>query len=311
MPNSSLFTELDRAADALADPVLTIGNFDGVHRGHRAIFERTRELADRLGGEAVAVTFSPHPVRFFRPDAEPFRLTTDDQKFQLIRETGIEVVVAVDFDAHLANLSPEDFVSAVIDGGLGAQHVVVGDNFAFGKDRAGTTDDLREIAGRAGIGTTILDEIEIDGGVVSSTRIREALRDGRVNRAENLLGRNYRLLGRVESGDARGRELGYPTANIAASNLVPGDGIYATYLHTPDESDLPAATSIGTRPTFEDGSRAVEAHAIDRDDLDLYGKSVELEFVEFLRPEREFDSARELVEQMERDTSRARGLLRE
>lgn len=311
MSRSSVFHSLDRAGANLADPVVTIGNFDGVHVGHRAIFEHTCDTARKLGVEAVAITFSPHPVRYFRPETGPFRLTTDEQKFELIQSCGIDAVVAVEFDEDLANLTPDEFVDTVIDGEIGAQHVVVGANFAFGKNRAGSTDDLRRIAARAGIETDILDEIEVAGDVVSSTRIREALRRGEVATAAQLLDRKYRLVGQIESGHGRGRDLGYPTANLAAENLVPGDGIYATYLHGPDDSVLPAATSIGTRPTFDDEGRTVEAHVLDRENLSLYGAPVELEFVEFLRPEREFESADELVDQMEKDVEQTREVLAE
>jgi len=229
----------------------------------------------------------------------------------LIRDCGIDSVVTLKFDDELASLAPEEFVAKIIDDGLGAQFVVVGANFAFGKNRAGSTEDLRRLSARAGIETDILDEVELGGEVVSSTRIREHLRDTDVSRAADLLDRNHRITGTIEKGAGRGREIGYPTANLAPKNLVPGDGIYATYLHVPDRGTLPAASSIGTRPTFDDEGRTVEAYVLDRDDLDLYGETVELEFVEFVRPEREFSSADPLTAQMEEDVEAVRNILKD
>ena len=306
---SDVFHTLDEAAAHLESPVVTIGNFDGVHMGHRTIFRRVDELACDAGVRSVALTFSPHPVRFFRPDVDEFRLTTDRQKFRLIREAGIDHVVALRFDQNVASLSPSDFVGDIIDNGLRASKTLVGANFRFGKNRAGSTDDLVRLCSDRGIDTEICEEVEYDGDTVSSTRIRQELSESNVRYASKLLERNHTVEGLVVKGEQRGRDLGFPTANIEPENLVPGDGIYATFLHIPGESPLPSATSIGYRPTFEGDGRTIECFVLDREDLDLYGEGVELEFVQFVRPELEFEGSEALVEQMHEDVRDVRSIL--
>ncbi len=309
MDQPGVFFDLDTAGNAVDDPVVTIGNFDGVHIGHREIFERAIDRADDAGVASLALTFTPHPVRFFRPDADAFRLTTDSQKFDLIKETGVDAVFALRFDQNIASLSPEAFVEQLLDQGLSASRVIVGANFAFGKNRAGSTDDLERLCDEHGIVTDICRKVRYGGEVVSSTRIRGCLEEGKVGEAAELLGRRHRVVGRVIEGDKRGRELGYPTANLQTENLVPADGIYATYLHVQGEDSYPAATSIGTRPVFDGDERTTEAYVLDRDNLDLYESTVELEFVEYIRDERDFSDSAALVEQMERDVEQTRKIL--
>lgn len=309
MDQPGVFFDLDTAGRAFDDPVVTIGNFDGVHIGHRQIFRRAIRRADEAGVASVALTFSPHPVRYFRPDADEFRLTTDSQKFDLIKATGLDAVFALQFDRDIANLSPETFVDQLLEDGLGASCVIVGANFAFGKNRAGSTEDLERLCEERGIATDIRQKVRHSGEVVSSTRIRGCLEEGGVDDATDLLGRRHRVTGHVVEGDKRGRELGYPTANLKTENLVPADGIYATYLHVRGERRYPAATSIGTRPVFDGAERTTEAYVLDRDELDLYGKRVELEFVEYIRDERDFTDAAALVDQMERDVEETRKIL--
>ena len=309
LDTSKVHRSLASAGRQLEAPVVTIGNFDGVHIGHQAIFRRVAQRANRKGVEAVALTFAPHPVRFFRPDTDEFRLTTDEQKFRLILEQGIDEVVALRFDENLASLGPDEFVETILHQGLGASEALVGTNFAFGKGRTGTTDDLQRLCSERGIETELCEKVEYDGDTVSSTRIRNKLEEGRVAYAAELLGRRHRVSGKVVEGDRRGRELGYPTANLRAENLLPSDGIYATYLHVEGEAPLPSASSIGVRPVFDGSERTTESYVLDRDDLELYGREVELEFVEFVRPERDFDSPDALVEQMEDDVDRVRAIL--
>ena len=308
MQREGVFHDLDEAGRHLDSPVVTIGNFDGVHIGHRAIFDRANHYADDEGVASLALTFTPHPVRFFRPDADEFRLTTDDQKFRLIRGNGIDYVLALPFARSVANLAPEAFVERILDDGLGASRVIVGANFAFGKNRAGTTDDLERLCRERDIAADICEKVEYGGEVVSSTRIRGELEAGHVAEAAELLGHRHRVAGTVVEGDKRGRELGFPTANIEPDNLVPANGIYATFLHT-DGERLPSATSIGVRPTFDGGGRTTECYVLEGDDWDLYGEAVELEFVEFIRPERAFDDADALVAQMEEDVREIRKIL--
>ncbi|MFB6350356.1 MAG: bifunctional riboflavin kinase/FAD synthetase, partial [Bradymonadaceae bacterium] len=297
MEHEGVFSDLDEAGRQLDSPVVTIGNFDGVHIGHQAIFGRANTCAEEADVPSLALTFSPHPVRFFKPDADEFRLTTDAQKFRLIRQHDIDAVLALPFDRSVAELEPDAFVDRILDRGLDASRVIVGANFAFGKNRAGSTEDLERLCRNRDIAADICEKVEYGGEVVSSTRIREALGDGKVAAAADLLGRNHRVAGTVVEGEGRGRDLGYPTANIAPQNLVPADGIYATYLHIPDEGPLPSASSLGTRPTFEVGNRTTECFVLEGKDWDLYDQDVELEFVEYIRPERAFDEVDELVEQ--------------
>lgn len=309
MGDPTIYYDLAEASENLQTPVVTIGNFDGVHVGHQAIFEWVAGRAHARGLPAVALTFRPHPVRYFRPDVPEFRLTPDDVKFRLMGDFGLDAVVALPFDEHLATLAPDAFVRTILLDGLNVDTVAVGANFRFGQGRAGSTDDLRRMAAERDVDTRIFEELEVEGEVVSSTRIREALADCDVSVAERLLGHPYSLYGTVVHGEKRGRQLGYPTANIDAEHLIPGDGIYAARL-TVGRETMPAATSIGVRPTFEGEQRTVEAFVLDApDDLDLYDRRVALDFVEFIRPEEEFETARALVAQMDDDVARVREIL--
>lgn len=310
-PDIPVYDRLDDARDALERPVVPIGNFDGVHLGHRAIFDRANaiaEAAEPVNPPVVGLTFRPHPVRFFKPDADDFRLMSDAQKFHHMGTAGLDAVVALSFDRNTADKPPEAFVRSIIDEGLDARHVVVGSNFRFGKDRAGSTEDLRRLCAELDIGCDVLDEVTHDGEVISSTRIRELLASGEVGDAATLLGRPYTLSGLVVSGAGRGSDLGYPTANIDPENpvLVP-HGVYASRISWNGQRHL-AATSIGVRPTFKDEDAVtVEAFVLDAPvDLDLYDQNVDLQLDEFLRPELAFDSSEELVDQMDEDVSSIR-----
>ncbi|MFW5966622.1 MAG: bifunctional riboflavin kinase/FAD synthetase [Persicimonas sp.] len=311
MVQHAVYRTLETAARQLDSPVVTIGNFDGVHLGHQAIFARVRKLADDREAPAVAVTFCPHPVRYFRPDAPPFRLTTEEQKQRLLAEYGLHASVMLDFNEDLAELSPEKFVAQVLDEGLSATAVVVGQDFAFGQGRAGTTDDLERLCAQRGIEAHIVPHVELDGEPVSSTRVRKAIEQGDMDLTTRLLGRPYRIGGEVVRGEQRGRRLGFPTANIATENpLLPPNGVYATTLHVDDFAPLHSITNVGTRPTFGESEITVETFVLggdgQPDQLDLYGAHVELDFWKMVRPERAFESADELIEQIERDVDQVR-----
>jgi riboflavin kinase/FMN adenylyltransferase len=309
MGPTGIFHDLETAREALSNPVVTIGNFDGVHLGHQTIFEWVVDAAEERSAPSIALTFVPHPVRYFKPDTEEFRLTTDAEKFRLIEEAGLDAIVALTFDGHVASLEPDEFVAHILHEGLGAAAVAVGANFRFGQGRAGTTDDLKRLADDHGIDSKIFSEVTVDDRPVSSTRIRDALREGRVSEASSLLGRPYRLSGTVVRGEQRGRELGYPTANIEAEHLVPGHGIYATNLIL-DGTSYPAATSIGVRPVFEGTNRTVEAYVLDApSDFDIYDRDVQLDFHAYIRDERDFESSEALVRQMDRDIKDVRQAL--
>ncbi len=296
----------------LGRTVVVIGNFDGVHLGHRQVLARARAIADADGLAVVAVTFDPHPMAVLRPEHAPSTLTTMAVRAELLGDAGADAVLAVPFDREVAAWSPREFVERVLVGALGAAAVVVGANFRFGSRAAGDVATLEELGAEHGF---TVEGIPLDGGpmVWSSTYVRTCLATGDVAGAAEALGRPYAVRGTVVRGDQRGRELGYPTANVPTDQMtaVPADGVYAGWLRRLDTGErFPAAISVGTNPTF-DGVRArrVESHVLGRTDLELYGVEVEVSFVDRLRGMVAFDSVAELVAQMDGDVRRARELL--
>jgi riboflavin kinase/FMN adenylyltransferase len=305
-----LFRTLDSARDALDRPVVAIGNFDGVHRGHQAVFEQVLERAGADGVDSAALTFEPHPVQMFKPDADPFLLTTVEEKASRIADCGIDGTVALDF-ADIAVLTPEQFVDDVLHQGLNASCIIVGKDFKFGKGRAGDIDTLRELGAARGIDVQPITQVELDEEIISSTRIRAALRNANFETVTRLLGSPWALRGKVVHGDARGRDLGYPTANVETSpRLLPPDGIYATTIHAKGTT-WKSATYVGTRPTFDGEGRNVEVFVLDapEDGLDLYGESVSVAFIGHVRGDAKFESADALIEQMAKDVAEARRIL--
>ena len=296
----------------LGTPVVTIGNFDGVHRGHRAVLWRAREIADRGAHDVVAVTFDPHPMAVLRPDHAPAMLTSLPVRAELLGEAGVDDVLALPFSREIAAWSPVEFVDRVLVGALRASVVVVGGNFRFGSRAAGDVALLREVGQQRGFA---VEGIALDGGpqVWSSTYVRTCLGEGDVAGAAEALGRPFSVGGVVVEGDRRGRQLGYPTANVplAAGTAAPADGVYAGWLrHRGSGERWPAAISVGTNPTFAgERDRRAEAYALDRDDLELYGVEVEVAFVERLRGMTAFDDAEALLETMADDVRRTRAVL--
>jgi len=290
--------------------VATIGNFDGVHGGHRALVRMARERAG--DGQVVAVTFDPHPAAILRPDLAPPMLTTVARREDLLREEGADEVVVLEFTRELASSSPEDFARMLRDDPrIRADVVVVGENFRFGARAAGDTATLEQLGGALGFEVEALPLVSGgDAAAWSSTRIREAISKGDVASAAVMLGRPHRLEGVVVLGDQRGRELGYPTANldVPAGLAIPPDGVYAGWLVVAGET-LPAAISIGTNPQFAGTERRVEAHAIDREGLDIYGAAAAVDLVARLRGQEVFDSVDDLIAQMARDVAGARTVL--
>ena len=294
-------------------PVVTIGNFDGVHRGHRAVLALAREVAG--SGPVAVVTFDPHPLRVLRPDAAPAVLTPPARRAELLRAAGVDDVRTVAFTPEVAGWSPQRFVEQVLTGGLAARAVVVGENFRFGARAAGDVALLRALGERGDfvVVPAALAEVPLaghDGERVSSSLVRRLVAAGDVAGAAELLGRPHRVSGPVVRGDQRGRELGYPTANlaVAAGAAVPADGIYASWL-TVGGTRHPAVTSIGTNPTFDGTQRRVEAHVLGRDDLGLYGRTADLDLVARQRDTVRYDGVGPLLEQMARDVDRTRELL--
>ncbi len=304
----------------LGRTVVTIGNFDGVHLGHQHVVARAREHADRIGADhVVAVTFDPHPIAVLRPEHAPPTLTTVEQRAELLAAAGVDDVLVVPFTREVAGWSPERFVEEVVVGTLHAASVVVGANFRFGKRAAGDVELLHRMGSAHDF---VAEGIPLDGGpqVWSSTYVRTCIAAGDVEGAAEALGRPVAVRGVVARGDRRGRELGYPTANVwSETTAVPADGVYAGWLRRVDtDADgrihagegMPAAISVGTNPTFAgERSRRVEAYVLDRDDLELYDREVEVVFAARLRGMLRFDSVEELVTAMGDDVARARELL--
>lgn len=310
-----------RSCDAvpadLGRTVVTVGNFDGVHLGHQHVVRRAREVAEELGlTHVVAVTFDPHPIAVLRPEHAPLTLTTVETRVDLLDEAGVDDVLVVPFSREIAGWSPERFVDEILVESLHAKAVVVGANFRFGYRAAGDVAVLRELGETRDF---VTEGIALDGGpqVWSSTYVRNCLSAGDVEGAAEALGRPFTVRGEVVRGDRRGRELGYPTANVPTTGMIaaPADGVYAGWLRRldGDHEPLPAAISVGTNPTFEgERERRVESHVIavpPGDDLELYGVPVEVSFVARLRGMRRFDSVDELVETMADDVRRAREVL--
>jgi riboflavin kinase/FMN adenylyltransferase len=305
---------VEQVAPDLGATVATVGNFDGVHLGHRHVIATAHDVATELGGlPVVVVTFDPHPMKVIRPDVAPVALTTLRRRAELLRGAGADAMLVIPFTEELAHWSPERFVDAVLVDALNAAAVVVGQNFRFGHRAAGDVALLTELGSRAGFR---VEGIALDGTDQpwSSTYIRQRLREGDVESAARALGRLFSVEGVVVEGDHRGRTLGYPTANVPTDGLtaVPADGVYAGWLRRLDQpgaSAMPAAISVGTNPTFAGVEHRVESYVLWRDDLELYGVPVEVSFVARLRGMVRFDDIDELIEQMARDCERAAAIL--
>ncbi|HEX6975313.1 MAG TPA: bifunctional riboflavin kinase/FAD synthetase [Vicinamibacterales bacterium] len=289
-------------------PVLALGNFDGLHRGHMKIIDRVRRRAGERGGTPAAMTFDPHPPRVLRPDKAPPLLMTKDQKIEALARSGMQGVAIIRFTHDLSLWDPETFVRTVLIEWLHVAEVWVGANFLFGHERAGTFSVLRSLGARYGFRAEKIDPVRYKEFVVSSTRVRRLVSEGRVDEAGALLGHHYFIDGIVARGAQRGRELGFPTANLDTPNeLLPPAGVYATTT-TLGEVVYPSVTNIGTRPTFGDVDRTmIETHIFDLD-RDLYGTALRLSFVQRLRDERPFPDVDALRAQIEADCRSARRL---
>jgi riboflavin kinase/FMN adenylyltransferase len=295
----------------LPGSVVTIGVFDGVHRGHRVVVDRARAHADRLGLPLVVLTFEPHPYVVVRPDATPPAVSTVDHRVHLLQEAGADAVLVLRFDAERAAQSPDDFVTEILVERLRARAVVVGEDFRFGHRAAGDVELLAELGRQHGFAVDAVPTAGHDGVRWSSTVVRDRVIAGDVASAAEVLGHPFRVEGVVVEGDKRGRALGYPTANlpIPPGALVPADGVYAgtlTRLDMTGAPTMPAAVSVGSNPTFEGVQRRVEAYVLDRDDLELYGVPVAVAVVARLRGQERFDCVADLVAQMGRDVDATR-----
>ena len=295
--------------DHLKGAIVALGNFDGFHLGHQAVVSRAVARAFHERRPVIVATFDPHPVKFFRPDLPPFRLTSLDQRQALFAHAGADAMLVFEFGEALRSTSAEDFVGELLAQRVGAAGVVTGDDFGFGKGRTGNVDVLRTLGAQHGIATEAVAPVLIDGVRVSSGRIREALVAGDTAAATHLLSRDFAIEGVVQRGDARGRELGYPTANLSLGDYQrPRYGIYAVRVTLEDGSEHPGVASVGIRPTFEPAQELLEAHLFDFDG-ELYGQSTEVALHAFIREERKFESVDALIAEMREDEVEARRLL--
>lgn len=296
------------ALRARPNPVLALGNFDGVHLGHRAILAAAIDRARSQGSAAFALTFDPVPAKVLAPDRAPSLILTPQDKLELLREAGLDGVLVLTFTHELSRLSPREFVRLYLSDKIGARVVVAGHNFRFGHRRAGHAETMAELGGEFGFATIVVGPVKVEGIEVSSTRIRELIGAGDLRAAARLLGRCHFLRGEVVHGRERGRSIGFPTANLEPqTECLPPDGVYASRLMLP-EGALPAITNIGVRPTFGEPERSIEAHVFDFN-RDLYGARVKLEMVERIRPEQKFNSGEALSRQIAQDVRRAREIL--
>ncbi|MFO0958400.1 MAG: riboflavin biosynthesis protein RibF [Isosphaeraceae bacterium] len=286
---------------------LAVGNFDGVHRGHAHLIGRLRALADAAGAPAIALTFDPSPAAVLRPEAEPARLTWIERRIELLRQAGATDVGVFRTGRWLLGLTAREFFDRSVIGQFGARGMVEGPTFGFGRDRGGDAHVLGDWCAGAGLAFEIASPTDLGGTIVSSGRIRKALAAGDVADAAEMLGRPHRLRGRVVKGEGRGRQLGFPTANLGGIDvLIPDDGVYAARARVDGEGPwMASAVHIGPNATFGAVDRTVEAFLIDRD-IDLYGRPIELDLIDRLRGSRKFDGVGALIEQMHRDVDRAR-----
>lgn len=289
--------------------IIALGNFDGFHKGHQAVVQAAIDWAKSENRPVIVATFDPHPVRHFKPDTPPFRLTTLDQRERLFTAAGADAMLVFEFDAQLAATTAEDFVEKLLVERFGAAGVVTGEDFTFGKGRAGNVDVMKELGAPLGLATETVSAVNDDGDVVSSSRIRGALEEGDCETAARLLTRPFAIEGTVIHGDKNGRDLGFPTANVDMGHyLRPKYGIYAVKGRLPDGRVVNGAANLGIRPSFDPPKELLEPHFFDLDE-DLYGQVIEVELHHFLRGEEKFDDLDALIVQMEKDCERARLLL--
>jgi riboflavin kinase/FMN adenylyltransferase len=291
------------------NPVLTIGNFDGVHLGHQRIFRLVKEKAQEIGGESVVYTFEPHPVEVLAPQRRPLLITPLEEKLRLIKDQGIDVTILANFSDKFASQTPEDFVKTILYDQIKIRQVFVGHDYTFGKDRRGNIALLKELGRRLGFNVEVVEAVRVGGLVVSSTLIRELIQKGEMREAAKLLGRNYLFSGQVIQGHGRGsRKLGFPTANLKlAGALFPKPGIYAVWAIY-EGKRYAAVANLGWNPTFHDQKFSIEIHILNFD-RDIYGHPLRVEFLERLRDEVAFRDPEELIAQIKKDVSQARKVL--
>ncbi|MDY7032165.1 MAG: bifunctional riboflavin kinase/FAD synthetase [Thermodesulfobacteriota bacterium] len=290
------------------NPVITIGNFDGIHLGHQEIFKEVKQRALELEGDSIVYTFEPHPLNVLNSQKTVSLITSFSEKMKLIEESGIDIVICEDFTPEYASLSASQFVEDILIKKIGIRAIFVGHDYAFGKGREGNIELLKQFGKEADFEVFVVDVINIDDGPVSSTRIRDLIQRGEVKKVARFLGRDYSISGKVGKGKSRGKGLGFPTANLeSVKKLFPKPGIYVVRVFLEDHT-LQGVANIGFKPTFGDETLTIEVFILDFD-KDIYGESISVCFVERLRDEKAFESSDELVRQIKEDVKRAREIL--
>ncbi len=290
------------------NPVLTLGNFDGVHLGHQRIFEELKEEARKIDGEAIVFTFDPHPLQILAPQRCPPLITPFKKKLMLMERSGIDVLIVATFDLSLANIMPEAFVKQILVDEIGAKKILVGYNYYFGKDRKGNVEMLIRLGEKFGFEVKVIEAMKVNEIPVSSSKIREFIQDGKMAEAAQLLGRNYLLIGKVIWGADRGKQLGFPTANLEILNgLYPKTGVYAVEVIMGDKT-YPGVADVGYNPTFGQNPLSVEVHILNFS-RDIYGEEIQLIFLERIRDEKAFENPDSLARQIRKDIAVARKIL--
>ena len=294
--------------EKLPSPVLTLGNFDGVHLGHQAIFKKIVERAKTIGGTSIAFTFEPHPLKVLAPERSPKLLNTFHGKMRLFEHSGIEAVICANFNRSFADQNPEDFAREVLHKLIGVKEVYVGYDYAFGKGREGSIQSLKNMGRACGFEVGVIEPVRVDGIVVSSSAVRDLLSNGKVEEAARFLGRHYSIEGEIVHGAHRGQQLGFPTANLKTANeMIPGFGVYAVVARI-QERTIKGVASIGIRPTFDSGPVSIEVYLFDFHE-DLYGREIDVFFVKRLRGKQKFSSAEALIAQIRKDVQDAHEVL--
>ena len=304
------FNSIDEIPNDFGQSAVTIGKFDGVHLGHQALLAELVDLAESQALAPVVVTFDRHPAALLNPAEAPAPLIGPHQKQHLLAEAGVEVLLTLKFDEALAALTPLEFAKTILVDALGAKLVIVGGDFKFGAGGAGTVESLRELGAALGFAVKVVGKIDFDGAPVSTSRIRDLLLQGKVVAAGRLLGRLHTTTGMIEHGLKIGREIGFPTANMSrdAEGFLPTDGVYAGWLYSEGERYM-TALSVGINETFQAVPRLIEAHVLDRRDLDLYDKIVTLEYMDYIRPAAKFNGVEDLVREINNDLDKVRAIL--
>ena len=305
-----IFRQIEDPSLSMPGSVVTMGNFDGIHLGHQTLILRTVEDSKQQGFPSTVLTFEPHPLRVLAPERAPLLILSYDDKLALFQSFGVDIVIAQSFDRQFASIAADDFVRRFLVDRLKARKLWVGRDLRFGQSRRGEVNDLVRLAADGGFQVGVLDPILLQGVRISSSRIRQLVQEGRVDEVKPMLGRYHFVSGRVVTGHRRGRDLGFPTANISSpTEVVPLNGIYTTLLQIKNEQWL-SVSSIGVNPTFGDGPRTIESFILDFDG-DIYGEPVKLSFVKRIREERKFVMIKDLVAQMHEDVNRAKAIFKE